>query len=95
MLTLTDGSQIEFRAFFSISRHVFMKMKQEDRDTLRRERAAYQETRRSRNEIQELRTQVQELGGTVSISNSTPPDSVSLFQRLQVSQLTTTNHSIM
>ena len=43
-----------------------MKMKQEDRATLRRERATYQENRRNRNKVQELRTQVlQELGDTV------------------------------
>jgi hypothetical protein len=42
-----------------------MKIMQEDKETLRRERSAYKENRRSRNEIQELQTQVQKLGGTV------------------------------
>ena len=41
MITLTDGSQIEYHASFNFPRHVYMKMKQEDRDTLKRERAAY------------------------------------------------------
>jgi hypothetical protein len=57
-ITLTDGTQIEYHASFNFPRNVYMKMKPEDKETLRRERAAYQETRRSRNEIQELRTQV-------------------------------------
>jgi hypothetical protein len=72
-----------------------MKMKPEDKETLRRERAAYQETRRSRNEIQELRTQVQELGGTVVTQNPPPTDTISVSQRSQVSQLSTSNTSIM
>ena len=72
-----------------------MKMKPEDKETLRRERAAYQETRRSRNEIQELHTQVQELGGTVVTQNPPPTDTISVSQRSQVSQLSTSNTSIM
>jgi len=32
MITLTDGTQIEYHASFSFPRHVFMKMKQEDKD---------------------------------------------------------------
>ena len=74
-ITLTDGSQIEYHALFNFPRHVYVKMKQEDKDTLRRERTAYQQNQRSRNEIQELRTQVQELGGTVA---SSPTDTVSV-----------------
>ncbi len=34
MITLTDGSQIEYHASFSFPRHVFLKMKQEDKDML-------------------------------------------------------------
>ena len=41
MITLTDGTQIEYHASFNFPRNVYLKMKQEDRDTLKRERAAY------------------------------------------------------
>jgi hypothetical protein len=33
MITLTDGTQIEYHASFNFPRHTFLKMKQEDRDT--------------------------------------------------------------
>lgn len=62
MITLTDGSQIEYQASFSFPRHVYQKFKPEDKEKLRRERAAYIETRRHRTEIQELRTQITEQG---------------------------------
>ena len=97
MITLTDGSQIEYHASFNFPRHVYLKMKQEDRDTLKRERAAYNERngRTSRNsKIQELRSQIQELQGSVAGSNTPPTDTVSVSNRSQVSQMTT-NHSIM
>lgn len=97
MITLTDGTQIEYHASFNFPRHTFLKMKQEGRGTLKRERAAYRNqnggTGRSstRSEIQELRTQIQELvqGSTVS----PPTDTVSV--RSQVSQVTTNSNSIM
>jgi hypothetical protein len=97
IITLTDGTQIEYHPSFNFPRHVFMKMRQEDRDTLRRERQTYNDGQRQRSEIQELRSQVQELGGSVRTSNSPPPsDSVAVSQHSQVSQMTsTTNHSIM
>ena len=63
-ITLTDGTQIEYHASFNFPRHVYMKMKPEDRDTLKRERAAYNNTTGRNNrssEIQELRSQIQEL----------------------------------
>ncbi|KAI2505807.1 Reverse transcriptase (RNA-dependent DNA polymerase) [Fragilaria crotonensis] len=85
IITLTDGSQIEYHASFSFPRHVYMKFKQEDKDTLRRERAAYNEQRRNRNELQELRTQASDVPMQVSL----PTDSVSVSQRTQVSQVTT------
>jgi hypothetical protein len=73
-----------------------MKMKQEDRATLRRERATYQENRRNRNEVQELRTQVlQELGDTVVTQSQPLTDIISVSQRSQMSQLSTTSNSIM
>jgi hypothetical protein len=65
MSTLTDGQQIEYHASFKFPRHIFLKMKPEDRDTLKRKRQAYDETRQHRSEIQELRSQVRDLGGTV------------------------------
>ena len=96
IITLTDGSQVEKHASFNFPSHVFMKMKQEDKDTLRRERQTFNDGRRTRSEIQELRSQIQELGGTVSTkTDSTPPDTVPASQRSHVSQLTATNTSMM
>jgi hypothetical protein len=102
MITLTDGSQIEYHASFNFPRHVYMKMKQEDRDILKRERASYNQSRTggrdTRSEIQELRTQIQELqqggssSGLTAVVTSPPTDTVSI--RSQVSQITT-GHSIM
>ncbi len=71
-------------------------MKPEDKETIKRERQAYNdETCRNRSEIQELRSQVQDLGGTVVTQHPPPLYNFSLSQRSQVSQLTTTNNSIM
>ena len=71
-------------------------MKMKDKDTLQREWQTYNEGRRNRSEIQELRSQIQELGGTVSTTTAaTPPDTVSMSQRSQVSQIIATNNSIM
>ena len=72
MNTLTDGSQIEYHASFVFPRHVHMKMKQEDHETLKRERTAYQASdgtggSSSRSEIQELRSQIQELQTTLVV----------------------------
>jgi hypothetical protein len=102
MITLTDGSQIKYHASFNFPRHVYMKMKQEDRETLKRERAAYRTSDGSggcstRSEIQELRSQIQELQNNAGSASSTVasnplPDVVSV--RSQVSQLTT-GQSIM
>jgi hypothetical protein len=107
MITLTDGSQIEYHASFNFPRHVYMKMKQEDRDTLKRERAAFHQnrsngggssSRSTRSEIQELRSQIQELQQTAgsstsgTVASNPPTDTVSV--RSQVSQLST-GQSIM
>jgi hypothetical protein len=96
MITLTDGSQVEYHASFNFPRHTYLKMKQEDRDTLKRERAAYNQRggRSGRSsEIQELRTQIQELQQQSGGSTTAPPtDTVSV--RSQVSQITA-NNSIM
>ena len=70
MITLTNGSQIEYHASFSFPRHVYLKFKPEDKETLRRECAAYNENRRNRAEIQELRSQVNEQ----STTQASPPD---------------------
>ena len=92
-ITLTDGMQIEYHASYNFPRHVYLKMKQEDRDTLKRERTAYQQRqgqgRSNRNDIAELRSQIQEL---ISVSsNRSPTDSVSVSGISQV----TTGNSIM
>ena len=63
MITLTDGMQVEYHASFNFPRHVYLKMKQEDQDTLKCEHATYNQNqeRGARSEIQELCTQIQEL----------------------------------
>ena len=96
MITLTDGSQIEYHASFNFPRHTYLKMKQEDRETLKRERAAYNQSRGrgTRSEIQELRSQIQALQGTI-VTTEHSTDNVSVSQQSQVSQLTSGTHSIM
>ena len=84
-ITLTDGSQIEYHPSFSFPRHVYLKFKPEDKETLRRERSAYNETRRNRTEIKELKSQI----SGQSPSLAPPPDNVSVSQHSQVSQMTT------
>ncbi len=66
-ITLTDGTQVEYHAYFNFPRHsiLFTKRQPEDKDTLRRERQCYNKNRRSRAEIQELCSLVHKLGGTV------------------------------
>ncbi|KAI2500086.1 Reverse transcriptase (RNA-dependent DNA polymerase) [Fragilaria crotonensis] len=94
-ITLTDGTQIEYHASFSFPRHVYMKFKQEDKDMLRRERAAYNETRRNRNEIQELRTHLTDSVQAPDVATQPVPlDTITVSQRNQMSQLTT-DHSVM
>jgi hypothetical protein len=71
MITLTDGTQIEYHASFNFPRHIYLKMKQDDRDTLKRERTAYNDrngrSTSTRNcEIQELRSQIQGLQSSVA-----------------------------
>jgi hypothetical protein len=96
MITLTDGSQIEYHASFNFPRHTYLKMKQENRDTLKRERAACNQRhgRGSCSEIQELRTQIQELQQHNSGSGSTGPPTDTVSVRSQVSQITA-NDSFM
>ena len=90
MITLTDGSQIEYHAPFSFPRHVYLKFKNEDKETLRRKCAgAYNETKRNHAEIKELRAEISDQ----ETSNS-PPDNVSVSQRSQVSQMTS-SQSVM
>ena len=88
MITLTDGTQIEYHASFNFPRHVYLKMKQEDKDTLKRERTAYNQNRGhgSCSEIQELQSQIQELQQASSVAMP-PADTVSV--RSQISQITT------
>lgn len=94
MITLTDGTQIEYHASFNFPRHTYLKMKQEDRDTLKRERAAFnQRNGRGNREIQELRSQIQELQQNSGATTATPPTDI-VSVRSQVSQITG-NNSIM
>ena len=100
MISLTDGTQVKYHASFNFPRHVYLKIKQDDRDTLKRERAAYNE-RNGRSgsrhsDVQELRSQIQELHGSIAgtSSQSPPTGTVSVSNCSQVSQITT-NHSIM
>jgi hypothetical protein len=73
-----------------------MKFKPEDKETLRRERAAYNESRRNRIEIQEFRSQLSEQQGLAPASSTAHPvEAISVSQRSQVSQMTTGQHSIM
>jgi hypothetical protein len=55
-----------------------MKMKEEDREIMRRERQQYNDQKRSKSEIKELRAKIQELGETVS---DAPLDSNSVSGR--------------
>lgn len=89
MITSTDGSQIEYHTSFTFPRLLFLKMKQGDKDTLRREREAYYETQRNHAEIQELYRQIQDNGSTGLSTSTTLPTDVSVSQRLQVIQLYT------
>jgi hypothetical protein len=83
IITLTDGSQVEYHASFSFLRHVYLKFKPDDKETLCRECAAYNEQRRNRAEVQELCSQV-------TTSQVSPHvDSVSVSQSSHVSQVTT------
>ncbi len=89
-ITQTDGTQIEYHVSFKFPRHAYLKMKQEDKDTLKREQAAYNQNRdcgsRS-SELQELRSQIQELQQATGSVVLPPTDTVSM--RSQVSQITT------
>ena len=62
IITLTDGQKVEYHASFNFPRHIFQKMKQEDKDRLKKERAAYRETKRMRSRIQELESSVSQAG---------------------------------
>jgi hypothetical protein len=41
MITLTDGSQVEYHASLTFPRHIVLKVKQEDKDMLKREHLAF------------------------------------------------------
>ena len=87
MITLTNGSQIDYHASFDLPRHTYSKMKREDRDTLKRERAACnQRSGRggSRSEIQELCTQIQELQ-QLNLIVAPPADTVVVCSQIPTS----------
>ena len=93
MITLTtDGVQVEYHPSFSFPRHVFRQFKQEDKDTLRRKRAAYNESKRQRSDIQEPRLQISEQN---YVSSNSPPDNVSVLQRSRVNSQMTTGQPVM
>jgi hypothetical protein len=71
-----------------------MKFKPEDKETLRRERAAYNENQRQRSEIQELRSQI-DVQNTDATTGNSPPDHISVSQRSQVSQMTSGQPSVI
>ena len=41
IITLTDGQKVEYHASFNFPKHIYMKMKEEDREIMRRERQQY------------------------------------------------------
>ncbi len=62
---------------------------------LRRERSAYNETHRNRNEIQELRLQLTDSGQTLdTATQAVPLDAITVSPRSQMSQVTA-SHSVM
>jgi hypothetical protein len=89
---LTEGTQIECHASFNFPHHVFLKMKQEDKHTLKRKRAACCNMtggHGGNREIQELRSEIQTLR---SQTNSVAPTKADEW--LLVSKITT-NTNIM
>ena len=71
IITLTDGQKIEYHPSFSFPSHVFQKMKQVDKDRLKRERAEYKKRKASE----------------ISTAPSLPVTQVQADQLTQVSQL--------
>ena len=47
IITLTDGQKIEYHPSFSFPSHVFHRMKQADKDCLKRERSEYKKRKAS------------------------------------------------
>ena len=54
IITLNDGNKIEYHPSFSFPSHIFQKMKQGDKDRLKRERAEYR--KRKASEISTVQT---------------------------------------
>ena len=47
IITLSDGNKIEYHPSFSFPSHIFQKVKQGDKDRLKRERAGYKKRKAS------------------------------------------------
>jgi hypothetical protein len=58
MITLTDGQKVEYHASFNFPKHVYMKIKTKDKETMRREPQQHNEQKRHKSEIQELRSKI-------------------------------------
>lgn len=98
-ITLTDGERIEYHASFNFPRHVYKRMKEQDKATLKKERTAYKNRKYGTSsggnaharELQELKTRLAELKEAVSarsIAAVTVPQAVCNDQQTQVSQVT-------
>ena len=83
MITLTDGSQIEYHASFKFPQHIYDKFNKEDKARLHAEREEYKKNKRQRISIDEVMTRVQALEKTVPTTVSTDAEAT------QISQLTT------
>jgi hypothetical protein len=83
IITLTDGQQYEYHPSFNFPPHIFKKMKQQDMDKLKRERADYNKNKNTQSQIQELQRQLNQQ----SNQGTEVPDNVSLGQTSRVSQV--------
>ena len=89
IITLTDGSRIEYHPSFKFPPHVFSKFTQSQIDRLKRERAEYKTRRRDQATIQELRSQLFNPNGSQGQPQQ-PPNHVDADQASQISQVTGT-----
>ena len=72
IITLSDGNKIEYHPSFSFPSHIFQKMKQGDKDRLKRERAEYKKRKASE----------------ISTVQAPPVNQVQADHHTQISQLT-------
>ena len=98
-ITLTDGTKVEYHPSFNFPPHIYKKMKQEDVDRLRAQRADYKKNKSQSRQVQELQQQlaetqsvVQQLSQSVSVAGQSQPNiptNVSVGQHTQISRMTT------